>query len=171
MRREMLQHLVDGLIEFLFVLLRIVAQRVTGHTAPHELLVVRIVEVQNRGANGIIFHLRGGFTHTSPAPASHTVIKGLVFLLVTSAANGGDSDVSTVVYSLSTFRLQCMVNRILNSVLPQGVGSLNLFPIVKYDIGKSLRDGRSRSSHPAPGRLQLTSAGWRGLSKKRGVLS
>jgi hypothetical protein len=74
MRREMLQHLVDGLIEFLFVLLRRVAQRVTGHTAPDELLVVGIVEVQNQGANGIIFHLHSGFTHTSPAPAPHTVI-------------------------------------------------------------------------------------------------
>ena len=87
---------------------------------------MRRVEVQNQGANGIILHLRGGFTHTSPAPASHTLIKGLVFLLVRSAAHGGDSDVSTVVYSLPTFRLQCVVNRNLNSVLPQGVGSLNL---------------------------------------------
>jgi len=87
---------------------------------------VRIVEVQNQGANGIIFHLRGGFTYTSPAPASHTVIKGLVFLLVTSAAQGGDSDVSPVVYSLPIFRLQCVVNRTLNSVLPPGVGSLKV---------------------------------------------
>jgi|HubBroStandDraft_6_1064221.scaffolds.fasta_scaffold90127_3 hypothetical protein len=132
MRREMRQHLVNHLIEFLFLLLRNVAQRVTGHTLPDELLVVRIVlvvpivEVQNQGANGIIFHLRGGFTYTSPAPASHTVIKGLVFLLVTSAAQGGDSDVSPVVYSLPIFRLQCVVNRTLNSVLPPGVGSLKV---------------------------------------------
>ena len=90
-------------------------------TAPDELPVVRIVEVQNQGANGIIFQLRGGFTHACPAPASPTVIKALVFLLVTSAASGGDSDASTVVHSLPTFRLQYVVNRILNSVLPRGV--------------------------------------------------
>jgi hypothetical protein len=69
MRREMLQHLVDGLIEFLLVLLRMVARRVTGHTAPDELFVVGIVEVQNQGANGIIFHLPGGFPMPPQRPA------------------------------------------------------------------------------------------------------
>src|ERR1700733_12567856 len=72
------------------------------------------------GSQRIIFHRRGGFAHTCPAPASPTVIKGLVFLLVTSAAHGGDSDVSTVVYSLRTFRLQCVVNRIQNSFCHKG---------------------------------------------------
>jgi hypothetical protein len=47
MRGEVVQHFVDGLIEFFFVLLWIVAERVTRHTPPDQLLVMGIVEVQH----------------------------------------------------------------------------------------------------------------------------
>ena len=62
MRRKCSNILSTALPEFLFAVLRIVAQRVRGHTAPEQLLVVRIliVEVQNQGVNGIISTC-GGF--------------------------------------------------------------------------------------------------------------
>src|SRR5581483_2141217 len=102
----------------LFVLLRLVRERLVGDAAPDELLGVGVVHVQYQGSDGIVLDLRGCFAEAAPSPSAHSVIKGLVLALISCATDGRESYISAIVDALPSFGLQVFVDGFLDSTFP-----------------------------------------------------
>src|SRR5271163_669039 len=81
--RILLKHLLYGFAHYLLVLVSIVAQRVLSYSAPHQLLLIRVVEVDDQSSFDILFGRNSA--HTSPESAHAPGAPG--GLLLQSAAD------------------------------------------------------------------------------------
>ena len=124
----MVEHLVDGLIQLLLVLLRLVGERVAGHAAPYQSLSVGVI-IKDERSYQIIFDLSRSFATAAPSPAAHAIIERLVFLLVLRAAYRGYGNIAGVVDALPSLGLKILIDGALNTILPKHVFRLRSAPI------------------------------------------
>src|SRR5579872_3844059 len=87
--RKVVENLVHCLIELLLILFWFIGKRLAGYSAPNQLLVMGIVHIEDEGSDWIVFYLGCSLAKTAPAPSAHAIVKGLVFLLIMSAADRG----------------------------------------------------------------------------------
>src|SRR6266404_2788426 len=139
-RRKMLEHFVHALVEVLYVLVRLVGERIARRASPDHFLRFCIKEIDYQGSHFVGFDGRGCVAKSaaeSPAATSpEPVVERVQGLLILSRLDGKDLDISSRGNFRPTFCRQSAVHCTLDAVDQERVFRLDLFPSVGLVLAK-----------------------------------
>src|SRR5215469_7674250 len=146
--RETFEHSGYAFVQVLFIFLGLVRERFFSATPPYELLCFRVVHIDYKSPFLVVLLRCRRFaetSHASPAPsAAHSVIERLECSFGLGGFDRHYSHIGAVVYLGPTLGCQLSVHSLLNSVVPQGVGSFDFLPrigLVLREVGLMIKVG------------------------------
>ena len=138
----MIEHLLHTLVEFLDVLVRFVGKGIAGRSAPNQFLRVRIVQVDNQRSHLVCALRRRRVAESASEPASpspaaaETVVVSVESLVTLIHLHRHDGNVSARFHLCPAFPSQRGIDGRFDSIDPQSVLRVNLFPGVGFVLAE-----------------------------------